>query len=340
LPGLAVEGLERVTTATETSSAARGLAPVEAITPEGFEAVQTEILKSEIRINPSRAWYPSSIGHPCDRFLVWRFNRHEEQQRHSPELQSIFNEGRAHQALIYERLRAMGFRIVEESDRPAQYRVGGALISGRPDGRIIEFRGQRFYPALSLEAKTMSDYQWRAINTLEDLRTSPSVWTRCYYAQGHLGAFLDNLQGGVFVLKNKQTGMLKPIAFDLDYAFAEDLLRKAERLQPAVEQGVDPDPISYDPKICGSCGFRKICYPPRDFGEGAKVITDELLIEDIGRRHELKEDHDEFDELDASIKDRLKFLGIGEITLAGEFVIEGKKNKAGVVSYFIRKVGQ
>jgi hypothetical protein len=325
---------------TATASATAAIDPKDALTPEGFELLQADLLESEIRINPSRAWYPSAIGHPCDRLLVWRFNRHEEQRRHSPELQSIFNEGKAHQPLIYARLRELGFRIVEESDRPAQYRVGGALISGRPDGRIVEFRGQRYYPPLSLEVKSMSEYQWRATNTEYDLRTSKSVWTRCYHAQGHLGAFLDNLSGGVYVLKSKQTGMLKPIRFDLDFAFAEELLKKAERLQPMVEQGVDPDPISYDPKICGSCGFRPLCYPPRSFGEGAKVITDELLIEDLRRRQELREGHDEYDELDATIKDRLSLLGVGEITLAGEFLIEGKKNRANVVSYFIRKIGQ
>jgi len=99
-------------------------------------------------------------------------------------------------------------------------------------------------------------------------------------------------------------------------AICTSLLKRAESLAPAVEQGVDPDPISYDPRICGSCGFRRVCYPPRDYGEGATVITDELMIEDIRRRHELEPAADEFDELDASIKDRLKLLGVGELTVA------------------------
>jgi hypothetical protein len=322
-----------VTTATQIS-------PAESLQPSVFAALQDEILEHEIRINPSRAWYPSSLGHPCDRFQVWRFNRHEEQQRHGPELQSIFNEGKAHQPLIYARLRELGFRIVEESDRPAQYRYGAALISGRPDGRIVEFRGHRFSPARSLEVKSMSDYQWRSTNTLEDLRTSASVWTRCYYGQGHVGAFLDNLDGGVFVLKNKQTGMLKTIPFDLDYAHAEALCQKADRLTPMVQQGVDPDPITYDAKICGGCGFRRLCYPPKDFGAGAKVLTDDLMIEDLARRHELRPAAEEFEQLDASIKDRLKVYGAGELTIAGDFLIEGKVNRAGVTSYSIRKVFQ
>ena len=166
------------------------VSPEAALTAAGFEQVERETLESEIRIFPARAFYPSSIGHPCGRFIVWGFNRTEDKARHSPTLQAIFDEGRAHQPLIYARLEQMGFALVRESDRPVQYRPRGAqgpVISGRPDGRIIGFRGTKYRPPWLLEAKSMSGYAWDHTHGVEDLRDSPNVWTRSYYAQGQLG---------------------------------------------------------------------------------------------------------------------------------------------------------
>jgi hypothetical protein len=307
-----------------------------AVTTEGFDRVLHTVLDAEIEVFPARSFYPSSLGHPCDRNIVWRFNRWKEQDRHDPVLQSIFDQGNDYQPLIYQRLEEMGFEIVRESDRPTQYRTHGAVISGRPDGRIVSFRGYRYKPSLILEAKSMSGYQWDKTLTLEDLRHSSSHWTRSYYAQGQLYAFLENVPRGAFALYSKATGMMRLIPFELDYAFAESLLKRVEKLQPMIEQGVDPEPLPYDQSICGSCGFRRQCYPPKSFGEGASVITDPLLLEDLVERERLKDAAAEYKALDESIKDRLKMLGT-KWAIAGDFVIEGKPRKDGVVVYTIEK---
>lgn len=112
----------------------------------------------------------------------------------------------------------------------------------------------------------------------------------------------------------------------------------ADRLHPMIEQGVDPDPIPFDLSVCGGCGWRHQCYPPRSFGEGTNVITDALLIEDLEAREQAKPTAAEFKALDASIKDRLKLLGISA-AVAGDFVIEGTERKDGVVVYEIRRAG-
>lgn len=302
------------------------VSPEAALTAAGFEQVERETLESEIKVYPARAFYPSSIGHPCSRFLVWNFNRHEDKARHSPTLQAIFDEGRAHQPLIYARLEQMGFELVRESDRPVQYRPRGAqgpLISGRPDGRITGFRGTKYRPPWLLEAKSMSGYAWDHTHTVEDLRDSPNVWTRSYYAQGHLGCFLDELERGAFVMKNKLTGRLKFLPFTLDYTFAEALLQKIEALAPMVEQGVDPEPIPYDGRICGDCGFRAVCYPPRDFGAGAEVLDDPAFVEQLEERETLRQAKGDYDQVDRAVKARLKHEGI-KFALVGPFVVEGR----------------
>ena len=310
----------------------------EALTPEGFNRVLTQQLESEISLYPARAWYPSSLGHPCDRFSVWRWTRWKEQERHSPTLQSIFDEGKDHQPSIYRRLQGMGYQVVGEQDRPTQYQVKGGVISGRSDGRITGFRGTRYKPARILEAKSMSGYQWERVDTAEDLRTATSVWTRSYYAQGQLYCLLEDLPLGVFVLKDKGTGLLKLIPYELDYGYAEAILQRVERLSPMVQAKTDPDPIPFDLNTCGGCGFRRLCYPPRSFGEGTSVISEPLLLEDLARVVELAPGAAEYRELRTSVTDRLKLLGIKE-AVAGDVVVEGTQRKDGAIVYEIRRAG-
>jgi hypothetical protein len=294
-----------------------------ALTAEGFTELVRAQLESEIEVFPARAFYPSSIGHPCDRALVWAFTRWQTKARHDVVLQAIFDEGRLHQPSVYRRLEAMGFEVVRESDRPVQYRVGRAVISGRPDGRIVAFRGVQYRPPAVLEAKSLSGYAWDQIGTSRDLLASESPWTRSYYAQGHMYALLENTPRILFVLKNKQTGMLKALPDELDYGYAESILQRVERLQPLIEEGRDPDPIPFSLPICGGCGWRDQCYPARSFGEGASVIEDPVLLDELARREILAEGKREYDQIDRAVKDRLKREGI-KFALAGDFVIEGK----------------
>lgn len=298
-----------------------------ALTPEGFDLAQRELLESEIQIYPTRSWHPSSIGHPCDRLLVWRWTKSDKARRHSPTLQSIFNEGRdVHQPSIYRRLEKMGYEIVRESDRPVHYKLGKAVISGKPDGRILGFRGERFRPTPILEAKSLSDYAWNRLHVARDLLEAKSPWTRAYYAQGHIYALLENTPLIVFVLKNKQTGLLKVLVDELDYAYAEEMLAKVERLHPMVEAEADPPPIEFDWRVCGGCGFLNQCFPAKRFGEGASVIDDPEFVELLERREALRPHSREFDHIDDAVKARLKHEGIS-LAVAGPFTIEGAERK-------------
>jgi hypothetical protein len=291
------------------------------LTTTGFESAQQAFLERRREVWPARAWYPSSVGHPCDRFLVWRATRSETQALHDYVLQSIFDQGKELQPIIQRRLELLGFTVQGEGDRPKQYKARGALISGRPDGKLIAYKGQPYRPAPVAEFKSMSAYQFDRTETVEDLRKASSPWTRSYYAQGQLYAYLEDVPSGVFVLMNKTTGMLRLLPFELDYGFVESLLQRVERLQPMVEQGVDPDPIPYDDAVCGRCGFKGQCWPPRDFGPGLAVLEDEALLEDLETRERLKAAKEDYDELDKAIKARLKRDGVRS-AIAGRFSIE------------------
>ena len=326
--------------ATNVQLSLTAQAEAEAIlTTEGFDHRQRDVLEQGIKVFPARAFYPSSLGHPCDRFICWSFTRSATKAKHDAVLQSIFDEGRFHQPDIYRRLESMGFELVRESDRPTQYEVtGGGVISGRPDGRVIGFRGIRYKPALVLEAKSMSDYQWQKTDTVEDLREAESPWTRSYFAQGQLYCFNDNLPRGVFVLKNKATGMLKLIPFELDYAYAEALLQRVERLHPMIVAKVDPDPIPFTRSVCGGCGFARQCYPPKSFGEGAAYLDNPALVALLERRAQLAPAHYDYDHVDKEAKATLKHEGV-KFALIGPFTVEGKEATDGSIRYTITRQG-
>mgnify|MGYP001559831809 FL=1 len=293
-----------------------------AVTPEGFAEIQKETLTKKIEVYPARAWYPSQIGHPCDRFLVWRMTRWQEQAPHDWVLQSIFDEGNLHQPATYKALESFGFDIVREQDRPTQYKLNGnAVISGRPDGKIRGFRGEKFTPMRVLEIKTMQGYAFDKINTVEDLLHADQHYVRGYVDQEYTYEFLENLPLGLIVLKNKQIGLLKAIPVELDFDRAEWLLKRVERLQGFVDKKDDPPPIPYETGICGRCPFLHLCYPPKNYGEGTAIIEDSALIEDLARREQLKAGRDEYEGIDKSVKTRLKKMGV-KSALAGPFVIE------------------
>lgn len=297
----------------------------EALTPDGFTRVLREQLESEIKIFPARAWWPSQMGHPCDRFLVWGFTKWQDKARHDWVLQSIFDEGNLHQPSVYSRLEKLGFEIIRESDRPTQYKLGnGAVISGRIDGKVRGFRGERYPLPHILEIKTMQGHAFDRLSTVDDLKAADQHYIRGYVDTGYIYGLLENLPQVVMVPKSKSTGLIKVIPFEIDYGRAEWLVQRAERLQVLVDKVIDPDPIPYDADVCGRCAFKRLCYPPKDYGAGAVLLEDSGLVEDIVRREAVAQARKEYEGLDKSIKARLKRLGLkaGGQVLVGPFSIE------------------
>ena len=111
-------------------------------------------------------------------------------------------------------------------------------------------------------------------------------WIRHYPSQMQIYLLMGEHEYGVFILKNKSTGLLKVIDVYLDYEHAESLLGKAERINAHVENNTLPDPIN-DAEICSNCAFRHICLP--DIGEGLEFIKEKEVIERIDEYFDLKQ---------------------------------------------------
>lgn len=295
------------------------------LNPVSFQTAQAERLATTIETWPWKSFRSSGMGHPCDRYITWSFTRWKEAAPHGFVLESIFQLGRALQPIAEQRLVDMGFRFHREPYKAEQYRIGKATISAKPDVLITGYQGAHYNPPIVGDIKGVQAWAWGHYHDIHDFWAADNWIVRGYATQVNLQMLLMDLPVGVLFLFSKGHGLIKPVPFELDYAAAEAVLQRVERLQGEVEAQRDPPPIEYDDGICGRCGFLALCYPPRDMGAGAVVVQDEQLIEDLGRRAILKETASEYSALQKSVNARLKQFGDFEMLLAGEWVVVRKE---------------
>lgn len=288
------------------------------LTPDLFDAALKESFEKEIKVYPARSNWPSTAGHPCDRYLVWRRTRWQEQAVHDAGLQSIFDEGREHQQKIIDRLTKMGFEVTE-TDRPFEFEG----YSGKIDGKIKSFKGERYDKPIPIEIKTCSPWVFARLKTEQDIITAKEHYIRGYQHQMTLYLLMNDAEEGAYIFKNKLTGWLKFIPAKIDWALADSLVKRSKAIDAMTANKLDPPAITYDDGICGRCGFLSLCYPPRDFGEGAELIVDQDFLDALSRHQELKPIKSEFEALDDMIGKRVKGHAL---ILAGDYVIEGKES--------------
>jgi len=271
-----------------------------------------EAKEQKIKQWPVKANRASELGHECLRYLVLLRTRWQEKTLHDARLQMVFDMGRMVEDLVQQDLRDAGFTLIEQQ-RPFswdKYQITGAIdFKLAIDGKV--------YPT---EVKSAAPHPFASINSVQDMLHHKYHYMRKYPAQLTLYLLMDNKDEGVFLFKNKTTGEFKEIWMDLDYAFAETLVQKAEAINKHVAEGTLPDPMDYDEDICGSCGFVHVCLPDR-IGKEVEVSDDGALLDLVTRYMELKPGAKEYDDVNARINKLVE--GREKILVSGYF-IEGK----------------
>ena len=260
-------------------------------------------------VNSNRA---SELGHECLKYLVLNRTRWEEKTLHNAKLQMIFDMGKMVEESVMQDLREAGFVIVEQQ-RPfswAKYQITGSIdCKVAIDGKT--------YP---VEIKSAAPFSFNSINSIEDMKRHKWHYMRKYPAQLTLYLLMDGKDRGLFIFKNKSTGELKEIFLDLDYDFAESLIKKAEAINKHVAEGTLPEPMEYSEEICTDCPFVHLCLPDR-IGKEVEIVEDGRLLELLNRYAELKPVAKEYEDVDSQIK---KLVEGREKIIVGNFFIEGK----------------
>lgn len=265
----------------------------------------------KIKQMPVHANRASTLGHPCERYLVYERTRWQEKSLHSLSTQLLFDEGRVHEKAVIRDLEDAGFMIIEQQKAFSWKKF---QITGLIDGKII-LDGK----AIPFEVKSMSHHNFISIKSIDDMKKSKYFWIRQYPAQMNLYLLLDEKEYGIMILKDRETGDLKQIDVCLDYEFTESLLKKAERINQHVANQSLPDRIS-DDKICERCPYMHICLP--EITHEATIIDDPDLEIMLERMQALKVYLEEYNALEQEIKQ--KFDGFVGKRIIGNFIIEGK----------------
>lgn len=282
-------------------------------------------IEKDITIYPVRSNWCSKLGHPCERQAVHNRIDWDKKSRHSVNSEMVFNGGRVlekHVARVY--LQKAGYDIVEE-DRPIDTEASGMLrklqISGKLDFVIRKTGTKTEYP---VEVKSINQWDFEKINSVEDMTLSSKIWQRGYPAQLQLYLIGKNAETGLFLLINKATYEPKVIWCQLDYQYVENLLQKAARVNKHLEANTYPERIPYDDKICGRCEFAHVCLENYVRAE-AQIVTDQHIEDKLDEMEMLKVKakpmNDRIEELKEELKKR--FDGV-EKAIVGRWMVIGR----------------
>jgi CRISPR/Cas system-associated exonuclease Cas4 (RecB family) len=280
------------------------------------------------RARHSRVWHPtmtpaSMLGYRCDRRLVYQRVDPKAARLPDEELSGIFEEGNYHEAQVKRELSELGYEVLDANSEFVDERLD---LKGHVDGRLRVItnhsdRGVR----IPLEIKSTQEDGPR---TQEDWRARTGLFAR-YYAQLQSYMFLTSSPFGLGLFKSKITGLWTVCPVELDYAYAEELLKRAERVRDAVRLKVLPDRL-LDRSECRGCPFEMTCLPGDAPVDPLLIAEDDTLINDLRTREQMRATAKTHDAIDKRLKERFK-LTKGDRFVAGEFLITKRTTKTGAV---------
>lgn len=275
-------------------------------------------LATKIRVSPHPLNRASEAAHPCERFLVLSRTKNELRSLPSIDLQRVFEEGNIHEQAVLRLLQDAGLRI-QEQQRSFEWRE--YELSGHIDAMLVDENGRKF----PLEIKSASPNAFLAVKKLKPLELihSKYTWQRKYPGQLILYMLMSNSEVGILLFKNKVSGELFQMIFELNdevLEYAEQIIQKLERVNKMVREGIEPPAQRCDE--CKGCPFEKTaCFPGMDYGPGYDFIDEDGLLEKLNRWKELKDAAEEYAALDKEIKEALR--GKNAI-IGGRWLVETK----------------
>ena len=228
--------------------------------------------RGKASIHPCHVNRASEIGHPCLEYLRLARVAWDKRLAPDPVLASIFYEGRLTERDAVAMLNTLGFDVFE------QQRSG--VIKGRNNEPLVTWhldwrmRAKDNGEVVAVEHKRLSPFVWPKLDTPEDFFNSDRVHVRKWPAQLQVYLLGAENEKGLMLLRNAWTGVYKQIDFQLDYAYAEGLLKKAEQVNAAVE-AEQPLPKLEEAAACFRCDFRHVC-APAIMGDALVVGSDDF----------------------------------------------------------------
>ena len=262
-----------------------------------------------------RNFYASSIPE-CTRQMVHSILDWDKRELADDGLLALFDSGKKEENNIIRMLLDLGFEVVQQQNPiEIKNRKGETICSGRIDGKII-YDGV----AIPYEIKSMQDYSFQQLNSIEDFQNSPLH--RKYIKQLQLYMYGNNIEVAMFIISNFR--QIKVIPIEIDYGLCEQILQQLEKAWEYVKKKEYPEPIAYNPKICDWCPFELLCNHTHE-NKPAEFIDNKELEAKIDRRFQLEAAAKEYKELDEQIKAPFKKNGILNAFIGTKYEIIGRK---------------
>jgi len=273
-----------------------------------------EVIKhktSRIKQYPVNSNRASDIGHPCIRYHVYNRTRWQDKSLHDVGLQFIFDMGNEIERIVIRELQDAGVEIIEQQ-RSFQWQE--YQLTGHIDGKVLAN-----HKAIPFDVKSCSQWVFKSITNIEDLKKSRYVHLRKYPVQLNTYMLMDGIDEGLFFFKDKTSGQLKEVWMNLDYDLGEKTLQKCEAINKFVASGDLPDRIDFEESVCGQCPFAHICLTDH-VGREVEIDTGELE-QMIKTLYQLESAANEWEEVNKAINQMVE--GRDKI-LAGDYFVSGK----------------
>ncbi len=214
------------------------------------------------------------------------------------------------------------WRIVQQQSPVVDDFLSRYQITGHIDG-ILQQPDERFKNRVEWvnyavpDIKTCNPYIWEQLNTYDDLARYP--WTRKWRGQLMIYALGNNLDKCMLILVNKTNlYQIKPIEFDLDYEYTENLLRRAEQVNAFVKAGTNLPAQHVDMTECSRCQFAHICNPPLESTGNLELRDDKELEDLLEERNTLTGSATRYKQIEKQLEQRLVK---GQKIICGDFVV-------------------
>lgn len=279
---------------------------------EAINEAQQNYMKERIFRSRWKSIRASGLDDVCNRRIFYYMTCGELADEMTTDLVSIFEEGKDQEPGVRRFLSELGFEVKKSgfNENWNEFNISGSI-----DG-VLEYGLDKYI----VEIKTVSDFAWESLYTAEDFKEG---FYRKWYGQMQIYLLLFQYERGLFILKRKSAKQIRIIEIELNYEYAEGLLKKAEVVNKALKESTPPDFIK-NPIECRKCPFfGKVCNPIMDFGDAIVNIEDPVIAEKLKRREELAAARAEYEKLDKELKDRFKEI---PDVLCGDYHITGKES--------------
>ena len=288
----------------------------------GLEAV----LSAKRHTGPQHCNRVCALDDPCLRKLYYMRAAWDKATPIDTGLQGVFETGTILEPVIGRIVSEVGeastprWRIVGSQTPTNDALLKQFQVSGTIDGFLqVEDRG--LWQSIGvLDIKTMSPNIYPRIDSYEDLSRYP--WTRRYRGQLMLYALAHNQEQCWLLLVNKGNLYdMKLVGFDVDMAYCESLLQKAQAVNEAIAAQTPPDGVN-DPDTCQRCPWLSYCAPDISTGGDLEIVDNTDLEAVLDRLAELQPTAKEYADLE---QQRDAMLSKGRDIACGRWLVTWKR---------------